>query len=648
MSSIDEIKARIDIVDLVSETVQLRHSGKNYLGFCPFHTNTRTPAFVVFPETGTWRCFGQCNEGGDIFGFVMKKEGWDFGETLTFLAEKAGVELKVPTPEERAAVEENENLRSILEDAVTYFRHNLLHTQPGTQVIDYLHQKRGLNNEIIEVFGLGYALDSWEAGLTYFQSKGFAPSDLLECGLVTEREATAGENAPGVYDRFRNRIMFPIRDERGRMTGFGARIVNPEDIPKFINSPQTILFDKGHILYGLDQARKGIRSKDQAVVVEGYLDVIALHQAGFTNVVSPMGTALTETQLRLLKKFSRRIVLALDADAAGDKATLRGLQIARQTLDREADPIFDARGLIGTEARLQADIRVTTLPAGLDPDEVVSQDPVLWEQLIGSAKPIVIHVMDTLAKEKDINDPKVKSEVAKQILPLIRDVPDRVERDAYLQRLARLLQVDESVLLDNLGLRTGRPPTSRGSRSRRPRQNPPQEEADKSLLRPMSEALENHLISVLIRQPELIHRLDRELKERSLYRISESDFQISQNQTIYKIIASSLNQDYAEPATYVLNCLDQSLMEVADTLLLKSQKLDFSQERIFEDMIRSLLLLRRQSMNLQIEHTRFVMEEAQQSGDTRAIEYQREISQLTESRLRLDVALGHFTNHFIK
>ena len=200
--------------------------------------------------------------------------------------------------------------------------------------------------------------------------------------------------------------MFPIRDERGRMAGFGARILNPNDVPKFLNSPQTALFDKGRLLYGLDRARKQIRSVDQVVIVEGYLDVIALHQAGFANAVSPMGTALTEHQLYLLKRFTRRIVLALDPDAAGDKATLRGLQIARQAMDHEKDPVFDARGLLGYEARLQADIRVTTLPAGMDPDEVVNRDPKEWERILENARPIVIHVMETLAAQRDLDDPK--------------------------------------------------------------------------------------------------------------------------------------------------------------------------------------------------------------------------------------------------
>ena len=278
MSTIDEIKNQIDIVDLISETVQLRRSGKNYTGFCPFHSNTRTPAFVVFPETGTWRCFGQCNEGGDIFGFVMKKEGWDFSEALSTLAERAGVELKPLTPVEQEAIEEHENLRNLLEDAVTFFRHNLMNTPAGKSVLEYLHTKRGLNDAMIEAFGLGYAPNAWDAGLKHFTSKGYRAADLIACGLVTEREAQDESEQASIYDRFRNRIMFPIRDERGRMTGFGARVVNPSDVPKFLNSPQTALFDKSHILYGLDRARKEIRSKNQSVIVEGYLDVIALHQ----------------------------------------------------------------------------------------------------------------------------------------------------------------------------------------------------------------------------------------------------------------------------------------------------------------------------------------------------------------------------------
>ncbi len=326
MTAIDEIKARIDAVELIGETVKLRRTGRNYIGFCPFHPNTRTPAFVVFPESGTWRCFGACNEGGDIFKFLMKKEGWDFAETLRYLAERAGVPLEAPNPQRKAEDEEHERLRRLLEEAVTFFRYHLTQTPAGKPALDYL-QKRGVQPGTLETFGLGYAPDSWDAALAHFTTTGWTTADLIQTGLVTERQ-----DASGVYDRFRNRIMFPIRDGMGRMAGFGARILDPNDIPKFLNSPQTALFDKGGLLYGLDLARKPIRAADQAVIVEGYLDVILLHQAGYTNTVSPMGTALTETQFRLLKRFTRRIILALDADAAGEKATLRGLEVARQSL----------------------------------------------------------------------------------------------------------------------------------------------------------------------------------------------------------------------------------------------------------------------------------------------------------------------------
>ena len=230
------------------------------------------------------------------------------------------------------------------------------------------------------------------------------------------------------------------------MTGFGACILNPDDVPKFLNSPQTPLFDKGRLLYGLDQACKPIRTQDQVVIVEGYLDVILLHQAGFTNTVSPMGTALTEDQVRMLKRFTRKIILALDADAAGEKATLRGLDVARQAMDHGDEVAFDVRGLLHHEARLQADLRVTTLPPGMDPDEVVLRDPEEWKAIIAAAQPVVIHVMETLARGRNLDDPKVKSEVAAEVLPLIEDVPNPVERDAYRQRLARTLRVDERAL----------------------------------------------------------------------------------------------------------------------------------------------------------------------------------------------------------
>jgi DNA primase len=648
MSSIDEVKARLDIVELVSESVQLRHSGKNYTGFCPFHSNSRTPAFVVFPESGTWRCFGQCNEGGDIFSFVMKKEGWDFAETLRYLAEKAGIELKPPSPQEQAAVEEGDHLRNLLEEAVVFYRHQLLNTPPGKAAQAYLHQ-RGVKDETIESFGLGYAPHSWDAALRYFKSKGYSEKILLDAGLLTERGAEQGGERASVYDRFRNRLMFPIRDERGRMAGFGARILDPEDIPKFLNSPQTPIFDKSHLLYGLDAARKAIRAMDQAVIVEGYLDVIALHQAGFANTVSPMGTALTERQLYLLKRYTRRIVLALDPDAAGSHATLRGLQIARQALDHEQELIFDARGLLSFESRLQADIRVTTLPEGMDPDDVVNRDPDEWRRILEDAKPIVQHVIETLAAQQDVDDPKVKREIAGQVLPLIDDLPSPIERDTYRQRLARMLRVDERSLTGEA--RSGR---SRSARRTQPARSarPADAKQDKGGVIPSrslqtSYALEAHALGVLLRRPDLLFQVDRQLQESGLGRLSLEDFQHGDHRTILRVLLDSIDQDIAEPLTYVLNSLSLEMMEVADGLLGRSAKLDPNDERVIADLIRSIIDVRQRNLKQFIDHLRYLLEEAQQKDDRVAAEYAQIVVDNSRIIYQLNKAKGKYSDRVI-
>ncbi len=632
MSEIDEIKTRLDIVDIVTESgVQLRRSGKSYTGFCPFHSNTRTPAFAVFPDSGSWRCFGECSEGGDIFSFVMKKEGWDFGEALRYLADKAGVELRPLTPEQESTTEEYDHLRELLETAVTFYRHQLNNTPAGKLALDYLRQQRGLTDATIEAFDLGYAPDSWDATSNYLRSKGYSDEDLQAVGMVNERESG------GFYDKYRHRVIFPIRDQRARMAGFGARILRPDDVPKFLNSPQTALFDKSRLLYGLDRARRAIRAQDQVVIVEGYLDVIAVHQAGFENVVSPMGTALSEQQLYLLKRYSRRVVLALDPDSAGDKATLRGLQVARQTLDRESDPVFDARGLMGYERRLQADIRVSALPEGLDPDEVVNRDADEWRRTIESARPVVVHVMETLAQDRDLDDPKVKTEIAEQVLPLIADAPNAIERDAYRQRLARLLRVDERSLLDVA------PAGRRPRRARRP-QVAARAERVEPLISPAANnyALESHCLGVLLRRPDLLYRVDRQLQDAGLSRLEPQDFQHADHQAIVRLFQQSVDQDMAEPLNYVFNSLDLSMMELADELLERTTEMDPNEDRVMEDLMRGLLDLRRRNLHQEIEYQLAILQDAQEQGDLKPTQSMQTMVQLVEAKKRLDQALQRY------
>lgn len=623
MSTMDEIKSRIDIVDLVSEAgVKLRKAGRNMTGFCPFHDNKHTPAFVVWPESGTWRCFGQCNEGGDIFKFVMKREGLDFKEALHKLALRAGVELKEIQRETPQQKEAHDHLRDLLEDALVYYRSHLF---ANIEILTYLREKRKLSDKTIETFGLGYAPHGYDNLIKHFGGK-YMPQDLMDAGLLSERESG------GYYDRFRNRIMIPIRDEQGRMAGFGARIVDPNDIPKFLNSPETPLFTKGRLLYGLDRARKPIRAANQAVIVEGYLDVIALHQAGYENVVSPMGTALTEDQMRLLKKLTRRIVLALDPDAAGQKAVLRGLEAARSAMDREGELRFDARGLLRSEARLQADLRVASLPDGLDPDEIVERDRDEWKRAVEEAKPIVTHVMETLTVGQDLNDPKIKNQIASQVLPLIEDLPDPLERDTYRQALARMLRVDERILL------AGQAPVPVVRRAPRGASSAPAKIQPSVIVAGSTLKVESYCLGILYRRPDMLYKLDRNLEEFGLSPLAAEDFGYTDHQMLFGIIRGAVEQDEKDHAQFVEVNIPELLEGLAKELLAQTEDLDPVEDRVLEELTGRFIDLRRIFAQSTVNQLRFLQEEEQQQGGAHLKAYQEQVLRMTRLLQSLDQA----------
>lgn len=631
MTVVDDIKSRLDLVDLVSETVKLKKSGKNYTGFCPFHPNTKTPAFVVFSDTGTWRCFGQCNEGGDIFRFVMKKEGWDFPQALKFLAERAGIQIQPVTPERQAADEAGERQRKLLEEAVVFYRHQMINTTEGKRALEYLHQ-RHLQDEILEIFGIGYAPDDNDALLNYLQKKGYPVDELIDAGLESQRDS--GQ----VFDRFRNRIIFPIRTSDGRMAGFGGRILNPDDVPKFLNSPQTLIFEKGKLLYGLHEARKAIRTQNQVVIVEGYLDVLALHQAGYANVVSPMGTALTEDQMRLVKGLTRGIVLALDPDTAGINATLRGLDTARQASDTTTDHnFFDVRGLMRHEARLEADIRVASLPDGLDPDDVVARNPDEWAKLIQESKHIITHVIDVLVIGKKLDDPRVKSEIAAQVMPLIGDIANPIERDSYRQQLARVLKVDERALASSSNI------TSNPRMRHRTKELKKEELPVASALVKVSPAvpLEKYILGSLLSNPELIYRLDRELQTNGLKTIQEDDFPDVDYRVLFNIIHKAIDQSQTEPLQSINTNLPESLMSLAAEIRNPIDKTDFQVLRHIEELHRAIIRLRRIMVNESLLQLRFLQEETQADDDWRNLPYQSLVIQYSQMREKLDKALSN-------
>ena len=632
MSTIDEVKSKIDIVDLVSEAgVKLRHAGRNYTGFCPFHDNKHTPAFVVWPESGTWRCFGQCNEGGDIFKFVMKREGLDFKDALQKLADRAGVKVESFAAEKPEVKEAHEHLRVLLEDSIVYYRTQLFNNK---EILGYLHEKRGLTDATIETFGLGYAPLGYDNLLKHFLPKGYSEKNLIDAGMLSVRDAEDERNSQHVtrsFDRFRNRIMIPIRDDQGKMAGFGARIVDPTDIPKFLNSPETPIFTKGKILYGLDRARKPIRAADQAVIVEGYLDVIALHQAGYENVVSPMGTALTEDQLRLLKKLSRRIVLALDPDTAGQKAVLRGLDAARSAMDREGELGFDARGLLRNEARLQADLRVASMPDGLDPDELVARDKEEWKRLIENAKPIVTHVMDSLAVGQNLNDAKVKNQIAAQVIPLIEDLPNALERDTYRQALARMLRVDERSLMST----QVQGPVMR----RKPRTVIQKMQPDRSIMAVNPNLkIESYCLGVLLRKPDLLYRLDKSFQEFGLSPLAAEDFEYTDHQLLFGVVRLAVEQDENDHHQYVTSHLPETISDLSKELLAQTEKLEVVDDKVLEDLLARFIDLRRANAMVNNIQLRFLQDEDQQQGGANIKVYQEQNLRLAKLLHNLDQA----------
>ncbi len=442
MGAVDEVKQRLNIVEVISAYVPLKKAGRNYKGLCPFH-GEKTPSFVVFPDSQRWHCFGACGVGGDVINFIMRRESLSFGEALKLLAARAGVELAPPTPAQEAEAEERRRLWDLNRLAAEYYHRLLMEGDEAAAARAYL-AGRGLRGETLRAFQVGYARDTWQALGDYLKSRGWREADLLLAGLVVEREG--GERA---YDRFRGRIIYPIRDARGHVCGFGGRVLD-NSLPKYLNSPQTPVFDKGTVLYGIDLAREAIRQTETVVLVEGYMDVLMAHQAGFRNVVAAMGTGLSDQQLATLKPLARRLVLALDPDVAGNRATLRGLEVAKEALDQRVVPVLTPQGLIRYETELDAELRILTLPEGKDPDEVIREDPARWEQLIAEALPIMDYYFRTLTADLDLSKAKDKSAAVQALLPLIGEIANGVERAHYIQRLAGMVRADERVLARQL------------------------------------------------------------------------------------------------------------------------------------------------------------------------------------------------------
>jgi DNA primase len=465
MSVIDEVKQRTDIVEVIGQYASLKKAGRNLTALCPFHSENH-PSFFVYPEQQSWHCFGACNTGGDVFSFVMRKEGVGFGEALRLLAQRAGVSL--PSRMEReGGKEEKEELYQINEAAARYFN-NLLLNSPGAEKARSYIAGRVFSPQTVADFQLGFSLDSWETLKQYLLERGHSESNMLTAGLLIE-----AENGK-THDRFRGKLMFPIRDIKGRTIGFGARVLD-DSLPKYTNSPQMPTFDKSSSLYGIDLAAAAIRQQDTAIIMEGYMDVITAHQNGVTNVVASMGTAVTETQVNALKKLSKNLVLSLDADAAGEEAMLRG---------------------VGYENTLDAEVRVIILPEGKDPDDVIKEDVKVWQDLVDKATPIVDYTFDKATSRLDLTTARDKSLAVERLLPIVAEIKNPTRRSHYIQKLASLIKQDIRTI--EAALSQMKPPPVR-------RKTPePKPSAVPRALRPlMSNPREEYCLALLLQYPEL-------------------------------------------------------------------------------------------------------------------------------------------------
>ncbi len=439
--AVAEVRDRTEIIDLVSSYVQLKKTGRSYKGLCPFHQE-KTPSFVVFPESGNFHCFG-CGRGGDIFTFYMGVEHVEFRDALQELAKRAGVELGT-TPSLPPEVDAHRNRLIELNEMVAAFYANVLRNTGAGAAGRAVLEQRGVALEIAERFGLGFAPDG-DALVRYLGQRGVDSAMSVEAGLLVERDS-------GVFrDRFWNRLLFPIRTREGRTVGFGGRALG-DAVPKYLNSAQSAIFDKSALLYGLDLAQEAIRSADQVVIVEGYMDAIAAHQFGHSNVVAAMGTAVTEQQIGLVKRLSRNIVLALDADSAGQGATIRSLEMLPSALDHELKSLDahresgrpNAERMMIWQRQFKTNISIVRLPQGKDPDELIRLNSESWPAVVATATRFLDFYIDAQISSIDLTDGAAKSAALRHLAPLIEAAGDKTIQDHYIGIVARKLQISEN------------------------------------------------------------------------------------------------------------------------------------------------------------------------------------------------------------
>jgi DNA primase len=599
MSSItDEVRSRLDIVDVIQEYLQLKQVGTNWKANCPFH-NEKTPSFMVSRDKQIWHCFG-CGEGGDIFGFVMKIEGVEFPEALRILANKAGVVLVRQDP---ALINQKTRLLDICELAAKFYHRILIESLEGRVGLDYL-KSRGIKEETIESFILGFAPNSWDTLNKFLIQKGYSENEIFLAGLAVKKE-----RGTGFYDRFRGRIIFPIRDVHGAIIGFTARILPQFDdgkMGKYINTPQTMIYNKSQILYGLDKAKSDIKKRDLAVLVEGNMDVITSHEAGVTNVVASSGTALTLEQVKLLKRYSNNLAIAFDTDPAGDKASERGIDVA---------------------LREGVNIKVVIIPFGKDPDECIRKNPKDWQEAIDKSRSIMEYYFFKTLASTDLNKVEDKKKAAKIILGVITKIPDGVEQTHWLQKLSETLKVSEQILREAI------------KKQEKTKYEPKEPEAKELKAKTSQERgmdLSRRLVALILKFPKHLKFVINNLEP---YFIADSELHDLYKELVIYYTESEELGVLSEEFKQKLDEKGGILAGFVDILLLLAEKefAEFDDEQVLEEITKIIKYLKKDFIFKEVKRIENEIRSAEKEGDQKeASELLKEFNKLTEELFKLN------------
>jgi len=513
----DRVKQQADIVRVVGEYVRLKKSGQNFTGLCPFHSE-KTPSFAVHPVKQIYHCFG-CGAGGDVFKFVMEMDKITFPEAVRAVAEKCGIAIpraRERTPEERRENQQRTSLVELHREAAAFFVQQLNTTQEGRAAKAYLLD-RGLDSEAMARFGIGFAPSGGEALLHAFKQR--YPEKVLEASGLFSRDQNGK-----LFDRFRRRVMFPIANDSGKIVAFGGRALG-DDLPKYLNSPETPIYTKSNILYHLDRAKEALRQRDFAVLVEGYMDAIAVARAGISNVVASCGTSLTEPQVKLLNRFTRRIIVNYDPDTAGQAATERSLAILLE------------RG---------AEVRVLALPGGKDPDSFIrSEGAAAYTKLLNEAPPYVDYLISR-ARKMDMSTAEGKLRAVNFLMPYVQRIPDRILRSEWATRIAQQLRIEEPVLRESM---------RKAASERRS-----EVKARPELVGRVGKPAERRLVQMLIEAEEFRSQLAQEIRTGELHKGLESERILA---ALVEACATGIRPDAAELALALEDRDRRLLFEIA-------------------------------------------------------------------------------------